>query len=104
MSERLASVMKRKQRYIAFVIEGSSTDRKDMINKIRNNFSYDEYQEVSPWLTVFTGDKGIVRCNHDKKEKAVKILNSIKIGDGEVKTITTSGTIKKAKKRLFEND
>ncbi len=96
--------MKKKQRYIAFVIEGSTTDRKDMINKIRDNFSYDEYQEISPWLTVFTGDKGIVRCNHDKKKKAVEILNSIKIDDGKVKTITTSGTIKKAKERLFEDE
>ncbi len=96
--------MKNKQRYIAFVIEGSTTDRKDMINKIRDNFNYDEYQEISPWLTVFTGDKGIVRCNHDKKKKAVEILNSIKIDDGKVKTITTSGTIKKAKERLFEDE
>ena len=104
MSEKLTPVMKRKQRYIAFVIEGSSTDRKDMINKIMNNFSYNEYQEISPWLTVFTGDKGIIRCNHDKKDEAVKILNSIKISEGEVKTITTSGTIKKAKERLFEHD
>lgn len=95
--------MKKKQRYIAFVIEGASTDRKGMIDKIRDNFSYQEYQEIKPWLTVFTGDKGIVKCNHDKKERAVEILNSIKIGDGKLKTITTSGTIKKAKERLFED-
>ena len=103
MSEKLASVMKKKQRYIAFIIEGSSTDRKGMINKIRDNFSYDDYQDISPWLTVFTGDKGIVRCNHDKKKKAVDILSFIEINNGKVKTITTSGTIKKAKERLFED-
>lgn len=96
--------MKKKQRYIAFTIEGASTDRKRMIASIRENFSHDEYQDISPWLTVFTGDKGIIRCNHDKKERAIEMLNSIKIDDGVVRTITTSGTIKKAKKRLFEDE
>jgi len=103
MSERYQWLMKKKQRYIAFIIEGSSTDRKSMIAYIRENFSYEEYQDISPWLTVFTGDKGIIRCDHDQKNKAVEILNSIKIDDGNVRTITTSGTIKKAKKRLFED-
>ena len=96
--------MKKKQRYIAFVIDDADTDRKGMIKAIQDNFSYDEYQDISPWLTLFTGDKGIIKCDHDKIEEAIEILNSIKIDSGSLKTISTSGTIKKAKKRLFEDD
>ncbi|MFP4608915.1 MAG: Rpp14/Pop5 family protein [Candidatus Natronoplasma sp.] len=89
-----------RQRYVAFVIEGGKTDRRGMINAIRSQFSKEDYAEIKPWLTVFEGDKGIIRCKHTGKERAVEILNQMDIGNGEVKTVTTSGTIKKAKKRL----
>lgn len=94
----------KRQRYIAFIIENGRTDRRRMINALRKNFNHKEYDEISPWLTVFTGDKGIVRCNHYGKDRALKILNSISVGGGKIRTITTSGTIKKAKERLFEDD
>ncbi|MEF8873878.1 MAG: Rpp14/Pop5 family protein [Candidatus Thermoplasmatota archaeon] len=91
-----------RQRYIAFIIEGGDTDRGGMIDAIRSEFSRKEYEEIKPWLTVFKGDKGIIRCKHTGKEKAVKILSDMTIKEGKVKTITTSGTIKKAKKRLYD--
>lgn len=97
-------VTKKRNRYIAFVLEGGSTDRRGMINAIRDVFSKDEYHEIKPWLTVFDGEKGIVRCNHTGKERTVDLLNSIEVGGGSVRTVTTSGTIKKAKKRLFEDE
>ncbi len=93
-----------RQRYISFIIEGAETDRKGMINSIREKFSRKEYEEIEPWLTVFEGDKGIVRCNHIGKERAVEIINEIEIDNGNVKTIITSGTIKKAKKALKDYD
>ncbi len=92
-----------RQRYIAFIIEGGKTDRRGMIDAIRSEFSRQEYEEIKPWLTVFEGDKGIVRCKHTGKERAIEILNDMLIDDGKVRTITTSGTIKKAKKRLYEH-
>ncbi len=92
-----------RQRYIAFVIDGGKTDRRGMIAAIRSAFSKKEYQEIKPWLTVFEGDEGIVRCKHTGKERAIDILNGIVIGEGKVRTVTTSGTIKKAKKRLYEH-
>ncbi|MBS3781475.1 MAG: hypothetical protein KGY68_02570 [Candidatus Thermoplasmatota archaeon] len=93
-----------RQRYISFIIEGGKTDRKGMINAIRSEFSRDEYEEIEPWLTVFEGDRGIVRCDHKGKERCVEILNEIDIDNGKVKTIITSGTIKKAKKALKNHD
>ncbi len=91
-----------RQRYIAFVIEGGKTDRGNMIGAIRHEFSKDEYENIKPWLTVFEGDRGIIRCKHTGKEKALNILNKMQVGGGKVKTIMTSGTIKKAKRRLDE--
>jgi len=91
-----------RQRYISFVIQGSETDRKGMINAIRDEFSREEYMEIEPWLTVFEGDKGIVRCSHTGKERAIEILNRIEVSGGKVKTVVTSGTIKKAKRALKE--
>lgn len=93
-----------RQRYIVFVIQGGKTNRGDMISAIRDGFSEEEYREIKPWLTVFEGDRGIIRCEHIGKEKAVKILNDMRIGGGKVKTVITSGTIKKAKKRLKKHD
>ncbi len=96
-------VGEKRKRYIAFVIEEGETDRREMIGAIRSEFSREEYEEIKPWLTVFEGDKGIVRCKHTGKERAIDILNRIKVGGGRVQTITTSGTIKKAKERLFDH-
>lgn len=93
-----------RQRYISFIIEGSETDRRGMIDAIRDKFSREEYEDVEPWLTVFEGDRGIVRCNHTGKDRAIEILNKIEIDKGKVKTIITSGTIKKAKKALGDYD
>ncbi len=93
-----------RQRYIAFVIKGAKTDRRGMIDAIRGQFSREEYDAIEPWLTVFEGDRGIVRCNHTGKDKAIEILNRIEISGGEVRTVVTSGSIKKAKKVLKDHD
>ncbi|MFP4142950.1 MAG: hypothetical protein ACOCTN_06820 [Candidatus Natronoplasma sp.] len=89
-----------RQRYISFIIESVEIDRRGMIDAIRDEFSSEEYEDIEPWLTVFKGDRGIVRCNHTGKEGAIEILNQIEIEGGRVKTLVTSGTIKKAKKAL----
>ncbi len=97
------AVNEHRKRYVAFVIEGGSCSRKKMISAIREVFSHEEYTEFKPWLTVFDGEMGIVRCRHLGKEKVVEKLNSVEIGGGKVSTLITSGTIKKAKKRLYED-
>lgn len=52
-------------------------------------------------LTVFEGNKGIVLVPHFLKEKAIKAMNFEEDGIS-VKTIKTSGTIKKAKKTMHQ--
>ena len=79
----------RRNRYIAFRIAGGKTDRSGMIGAIRRAFSRSEYEKIKPWLTVFEGGRGIVRINHDGKERALEILNSIEVGGGKVETLTT---------------
>ncbi len=97
------AVKNERLRYIGFVLQGSRTDRRNMINAIRRSFQ-DEYDEIKPWLTVFDGKKGIIRCRHFGKERTIEILNSIDICGGKVKTLISSGTIKKVKKRLFDDE
>lgn len=92
-----------RQRYIAFVIRGGSTDRGGMISAIRDAFTREQYDRIEPWLTVFDGREGIVRVDHMGKEEAVEILNSIEVGAGNVETLVTSGTIKNAREGLFED-
>lgn len=91
-----------RQRYIVFIIVDGKTDRKEMISAIRERFSKEDYDRIEPWLTVFKRDRGIIRCKHTAKGEVIEILNDIQVGGGKVETVITSGTIKKAKKRLGE--
>ena len=98
---------KHRRRYIGFYID--KLDKKnvvkkfDLINEIKNKC--DEIYKSKPrlmgiFLINFDGYKGIIKCNHIKKEETIKILNSInKLSDITVKIITvgTSGTLKKLK-------
>ncbi len=96
------AVRNTRQRYIGFEItDGKELERKDMIMMIRNSFTKDEYADLEPWLTVFTGSKGILRCKHIGKERALEILDSMDIEGAKVKTVITSGTIRKVQKKLF---
>ena len=54
-------------------------------------------------LTVFTGDRGIARCDHTEVEVTLRALRSIEEVGGSrasVVTVVTSGTIKKVKAHL----
>ncbi len=97
------AVKNKRYRYVGFEIIGDrGVDRKDMIRTIRRSFSGDEYADIEPWLTIFNDSKGILRCKHSGKDRTIELLNSMEIGGGKVKTIVTSGTIKKVRKILFE--
>lgn len=87
-------------RYIGFELSDGKLDRREMIRAVRDSFSKDEYSELEPWLTVFTGTKGILKVRHMGKDRAIEILNSMKFNGVTVKTVVTSGTIKKVKKTL----
>jgi len=92
-----------RKRYIAFTVDADrSLRRHEMIRGI-NQVIPPGMNKEDVRLTVFTQDAGIVLCPHIKKEEMIKALNSIKHIAGtraEVRTVITSGTIKKAKEKL----
>jgi len=94
----------RRKRYIGFVLINES-DEQIVKSEIRNEIQkrclelFDKKPDnVRIDIIQFDGEKGIVRCGHTQKEDMIKLLNSIdSISNKKVKikTVGTSGTIKK---------
>ena len=83
-----------RNRYIAFRIE-DNLERREMIkhiNRIGREIS------IRLNLTVFEGNKGIVRVEHKEQQAAIDAMNSCSAI--KIHTLKTSGTIKKAKSYL----
>ncbi|MFO8109413.1 MAG: hypothetical protein R6U17_02680 [Thermoplasmata archaeon] len=97
------AVRNERLRYIGFELEGRKIPRDVMISAIRASFESEEYEKIKPWLTVFDDNKGIVRCRHKGKERTKDILNSMKLNGESVRTVVSSGSIKKVKERLFND-
>ena len=96
-------------RYIVFTIEAPrAIERWELIKEFQRRASQmglDQTDEIRPWLTAFRENRGILRCSHCDRDKAIELLKGInEIGEERLKvtieTITTSGTIKKAKEAL----
>ena len=83
-----------RKRYISFVIDRGLT-RKEMITHLNR---IGRRNGMNLRLTVFDGKKGIVLVSHLDKERAIEALNSYT--ELNIRTIKTSGTIKKAKASL----
>ncbi len=97
-----------KKRYIAFRIDASrEVTRKEFIGAIRQGTcDQKQWEQMKPWLTVFEGNCGILRCFYLSKDEAIELLKSIKhIGKERVPvsvtTLGTSGSIKKAKMKFL---
>lgn len=84
-----------RQRYILFSVQGDAS-RRDLIRAI-NDASRSNGEP--PWLTVYTGTHGIVRCSHTRKDETIRLLNDI-TNDFSVTTLQTSGTIKTLKQQI----
>jgi RNase P/RNase MRP subunit POP5 len=96
-----------KKRYIAFKVHAPrQVTRKEFIAAIRGNIkNNNSWNTMKPWLTVFGDNRGVLRCTHSAKDEAKALLGSIShVGkektEVKVETLTTSGTIKKAKEIL----
>ncbi len=96
-----------KKRYITFMVHAPrSISRNEFISAIRDNINDSKsWERMKPWLTVFKDNRGILRCTHTSKKEAKALLGSITYIGGDrtevnVETISTSGTIKKAKENL----
>ena len=98
-----------RRRYIVFTIDAPrKIERWELIKEFQREASrmgLDQESEGRPWLTAFQDNRGILRCSHNDKDTAIEMLvNVAEIGEErlkvEIKTIITSGTIKKAKESL----
>ena len=79
---------KGRKRYILFTIE--DIERKDLIKAIK-----DDYLKLR--LIFYNRRYGIVRCKHTDKDRAIDFLTNLVIKNHKIKTLKTSGTIKKLK-------
>jgi len=96
-----------RKRYIAFLIAPGSgpsghLPRGALIHAI-NKGAREAGMGTAPRLTIIEGDGAIVAVGHGDKDATIRMLSSLSMVDGRsvsVRTIGTSGTIKKAKERL----
>ena len=86
-----------RKRYIAFAVEsGTPLSRREMV-AVLNELG--RKNGIRLRLTVFEDNRGIVLVSHTEKERALEVLNG-SVRELKLRTIKTSGTIKKAKSFL----
>ncbi len=86
-----------RKRYIAFAVESSAMlSRREMIAALNE---LGKRHGIRFRLTVFDDNRGIILVSHKDKKRALEILNG-NIRSLRLRTIKTSGTIKKAKSFL----
>ena len=98
-----------RKRYVAFKIDAPrEVQRWELIGAVQrmaDSMGMAGDGVARPWLTAYRDNRGILRCSHTDKEKAIQLLTSInEIGEErmpvKIETIVTSGTIKKEKTSL----
>ena len=94
-----------RRRYVAFVVDARGADPPSRERFVSALDAACAAEGLPPGrrLTSYTGRAGIARCSHTETAALVRALGSIVEADGApvaVSTVTTSGTIKKAKDHL----
>jgi RNase P/RNase MRP subunit POP5 len=94
-----------RRRYIAFVLtQGGPITKGGLITLLREASRERGVEE--PRVIQFDGAKGIMRCSHLRKEETVNIL--VSLGERkkgiEVKTLSTSGTLRKLREQYFDSE
>ena len=89
-----------RHRYILVSVRGEAS-RFDLIHAINNKYRTAFNNDNVPWLTVYIGHRGIVRCRHTQQEEVISLLNGISTDTFSLNTCKTSGTIKKLKKQIY---
>lgn len=52
-------------------------------------------------LVEYDGARGLVRCPHTAKDRTIAFLTALRVGGSRVRTVGTSGTIRKARAKYF---
>ena len=103
------AVKEYRHRYRVFEIDSPrAIERWELIKEFQrmaSRMGLDQSDEIRPWLTAFKDNRGILRCTHHDREKAMELLKGItEVGEERlkvsIKTVTTSGTIRKAKESM----
>lgn len=92
---------KRRDRYIAFELSDSRLGRDFATACHAATAAWPK--EDRPQLLFIEGRRGLVRCGHRRKGEVIQVLNGLRIRDAmeAVRTIGTSGTIRRARLRYF---
>jgi ribonuclease P/MRP protein subunit POP5 len=97
-----------RKRYIGFVLtnySNSNIEKRELVSEIKRqsiNLFQKEPKDLGIMLLRFDNERGILRCKHNHKEDAIKLLisiNEVSNNKVKIKTIGTSGTIKKLIKK-----
>ena len=64
------------------------------------------YEDVTPWLTYFENNYGVIKYSHKKKDRMLELVREMKLENREGKTVKitslgVSGTINKARKKYI---
>ena len=96
-----------KWRYIAFRIDsGTTISRRDFVGALLSGGRGTPVEDMFK-LTVFERGLGIVKVPHRLRDDAIALLESIDSVRGqrcEVRTLKTSGTIRKLKERYLGDE
>ena len=92
-----------RKRYILFVVRSPKEVSREMIgilNRAVSDHSRKGGGSLHPWLTVYNGKWGIVRCPHMEKTEVISLMTSMGSDIGgldrvEISTVRTSGSIRK---------
>jgi len=94
-----------RNRYIVFEIEGEGPfSLRNLIDAVGEGATEKGAEEMRLRIVLLEGRKGILRCSHLWKEEAIELLRSIETIGGKrvkVRTLGTSGTIRKAKRKYM---
>ena len=102
-----------RNRYIAFIIHSDDSSvftRHEMIDEIKKHCRtkfHNSCKTYGFFLTRFQINKGILRCFHTEKDRAISLLTSIqKINKTSVniETIASSGTIRSLIRKHLDGD
>lgn len=83
-----------RNRYIAFVV-APPADRRALLAALRES-------PERLHLVEYADGRGLVQCAHTAKDATVAFLSGLRVGDATVRTVGTSGTIRRAKRKYLE--
>lgn len=85
-----------RNRYIAFAV-APPVDKGRLVAALR------AAPGERPRLVTYDGAKGLMRCAHTAKDATIVFLNALRIGESRIRTLGTSGTIRKARAKFLAN-